>query len=120
MSRVANTVAGELRRGPTVKPDSRHAAIKFRRRDADDRDRVPVDPYGAAENRSVAVKIVLPQPVADNRRESFGLVAVFVANKRAAQNRLYPQDIEVVSRDQLKPCGIGVLSLADRGRRRLM
>jgi len=87
--------------------------VKFRRRYADDGDPLPVNAYAAAENGRVALEIVLPQPVADDRRECFGLVAVFVASKRAAQDWLYTQDIEVVSGDEFEPRRIGVLSVAD-------
>ena len=92
--------------------------MKFRRRHADDGDLVPVDAHGAAEDGRVAMKIVLPQPVADDRRERFGPVAVFVASERAAQDRLYAQDVEVVSGDQFEPRGIGA-SLRRRSRRDL-
>ncbi len=56
------------------------------------------------------MKIVLPQPIADDGRERFGPVAVFVASERATQDRLYAQDVEVVSGDQFVPRGIGLFS----------
>ena len=69
--------AGQWHWYPAVQRDSRKIAVKFRRRHADDGDLVPVNAYGAAENGRVAPEIVLPQPVADDRRERFGPVAVF-------------------------------------------
>ncbi len=42
-------------------------------------------------------------------------VAVFVASERATQDRLYAQDVEVVSGDRFEPRGIGLFSLADGG-----
>ena len=88
--------------------------MKFRRRHADDGDFVPVNALDAAKNGRVAPEILLPQPVADDRRERFSPVAVFVASERAAQGWLYAQDVEVVSGDQFEPRGIGLLSVADR------
>ena len=107
--------AGQWRWYPAVHRDSRKIAVKFRRRHADDGDLVPVNAHGAAENGRVAPEILLPQPVADDRRERSGPVAIFVASERAAQGWLYAQDVEVVSGDQFEPRGIGVLSVADRG-----
>ena len=86
--------------------------MKFRRRHADNGDLVPVNAHGAAENGRVAPEILLPQPVADDRRQRFGPVAIFVASERAAQGWLYAQDVEVVSGNHFEPRGIGVLSLA--------
>src|SRR5581483_1727998 len=106
---IPRLVFGKLR--------ARRAAIaaKFRRRYADDGDRVPIDPHGAAEDGLVRMKIVLPQPIADDGRERFGPVAVFVTSERATQDRLYAQDVEIVSGDPFVPHGIGLFSLADRG-----
>jgi hypothetical protein len=59
------------------------------------------------------MKIVLPQPIADDCRERFGPVAVFVASERATQDRLDAQDVEVVSGDPFVPGEIGLFSLAD-------
>jgi hypothetical protein len=65
--------------------------------------------HSTAENGRVAPEILLPQPVADDRRERFGPVAIFVASERAAQGWLYAQDVEVVSGDHFEPRGIGAL-----------
>ena len=100
---------------PAVQRDPRKIAVKFRRRHADDGDLAPVNVHGAAENGRVAPEILLPQPVADDRREHSGPVAVFVASERAAKGWLYPQDVKVVSGDQFEPRGIGALSVAHRG-----
>ena len=76
---------------PYVQGDSRKIALKFRRRHADNGDLVPVNVHGAAENGRVALEVVLPQPVADDRRERFGPVAVFVASERAAEDGFTPR-----------------------------
>ena len=116
MPRIALAFSGQRHWNPDVERHSRKIAAKFRRRYADDGDRVPVNPHGAAENGLVAMEIVLPQPIADDRRERFGPVAVFVASERAAQDWLYAQDVEVVSGDRFEPRGIGA-SLRRRSRR---
>src|SRR5262249_32089172 len=61
------------------------------------------------------MKVVLPRPVADDRRERLSLVAVFLASERAAEDWLYAQYVEIVSGDEFEPRGRGVLSVADRG-----
>src|SRR5580700_242222 len=71
--------------------------------------------YDSAENGPVALEVTMPEPVADDRRQRLGNVAVFLASERAAEDRLYPQDIEIVSGDKFDPCGRGVLSVADGG-----
>jgi hypothetical protein len=76
---------------------------------------LPVQVYGAAENRRIAPEVVLPQPVADDRRERFGLVSVFLASERAAEDWLYAQDFEIVSGDEFEPRGVRVLYVADGG-----
>ena len=117
--RIALAFAGQWHWYPAVQRDPRKIAVKFRRRHADDGDLVPVNAHGAAENGRVAPEILLPQPVADDRRERFGPVAIFVASERAAQDWLYAQDVEVVSGDQFEPRGIGA-SLRRRSRRDLV
>ena len=94
--------------------------MKLRRRYSDDGNQVAVDAYGAAENRAVAVEIVYPKPVADDCRERFCPVAVFVASEGAAQERLQAQNVEVVSGDQFEPRGIRLFSVADGGGSRLV
>src|SRR5690349_23382099 len=113
--RIALAFSGQQRWNPEVERHSREIAAKFRRRYPDDGDRIPVDPHGAAEDGLVGMKIVLPQPIADDCREPLGPVAVFVASERATQDRLYAQDVEVVSGDPFVPRGIGLFSLADGG-----
>src|SRR5215470_2131787 len=46
---------------------------------------------------------------------SFGPFTVFLARKRAAEDWLYAEYVEIVSGDGFDPCGIGVFSVADRG-----
>src|SRR5581483_8438636 len=111
--RIALAFSGERRWNPDVERHSREIAAKFRGRYPYDGDRVPVDTHAAAEDGLVGMKIVLPQPIADDCRERFGPVAVFVASERATQDRLYAQDVEVVSGDPFVPRGIGPFSLAD-------
>src|SRR5262249_42253794 len=113
--RIALAFAGKWHWNPYVQEDSRKIALKFRRRHAYNGDPLPVHVYGAAENGRVAPEVVLPRPVADDRRERFGPVAVFFASERAAEDRLYAQYVEIVAGDEFEPRGIGVLSVADRG-----
>src|SRR5580658_3149580 len=61
------------------------------------------------------MEVVLSQPVADDRGERFGLVAVLLASERAAEDWLYAQYVEIVSGDEFEPRGRGVLSVADGG-----
>src|SRR6185437_6693567 len=113
--RIALAFSGQPRWNPDVERHSREIAAKFRRRYPDDGDRVPVDLHSAVEDGLVAMKIVLPHPIADDGCERFGPVAVFVASERATQDRLYAQDVEVVSGDPFVPREIRLFSLADRG-----
>src|SRR5215471_17708804 len=80
--RIALAFAGQCRWYPAVQRDPRKIAVKYRTRHADDGDLVPVNAHGTGENGWVAPEIPLPQPVADDRRERFGPVAVFIASER--------------------------------------
>src|SRR5262249_33142674 len=73
--RIARAFGGKWRWTPYVQGAPRKIALKFRRRHTDDGHRAPVNAYGAAENGPVALEVILPQPVADDRRERFGPVA---------------------------------------------
>ncbi len=113
MPRGALAFAGQWRRNPAVKRDPGNVAAKLRGRHPDDGHPLPANAYRAPENGRVSLEIVPPQPVADDRRECFGLVAIFVASERTAQNGFYAQDFEVISGDELKPSRISLLSVAD-------
>ena len=60
-------------------------------------------------NGPVAVEVVLPQPVADDRRERLGSYRRIRRGERAAENWLHGEEIEVVSGDAVEPRGIGNL-----------
>jgi hypothetical protein len=59
--------------------------------------------HDAAKNGPIAAEVVLPQPVADDRRERFGPFTVFLARNRAAEDWLYAQYVELVSGDGFYP-----------------
>jgi len=61
------------------------------------------------------MEIVMPQPIADDGRERFAAVAVFVASERATEDWLHAQHVEVVSGHRFVPREIGLFSVADRG-----
>ena len=105
-------------RHPDVVDESDHAAAEPGRGDADDRQQMAVEADRRPDHSRVAVVPALPHSVADHGdREGARLVGPFLGQEGAAQDRLHPQDVEVVGGDELRPGALRVAVGADAERR---
>src|ERR1700719_3111527 len=95
------------------------AATKIGRGASDDGQLMPIQPDFFAQYIAVAMKAVLPHPVADDgHRKRAGLFRSFFRKKSATENGLHIQHIKVVRGHKFRPGTVSIAFQSESERRK--
>ncbi len=83
-------------RNPKTEGISDEGAVKFFRRDADDRVLNPVEILRSADDVRIAAVTILPRPVSDHRHGMRLATFTFLRCEAAPENGLYSERVEII------------------------